>query len=76
VAGICATHTALADAPHDDAFEPSAFDAARLRTVEERRAAAGTRWLSVAAVETRTGAAGLTGAAAGHGGPRRSSGQS
>jgi GNAT superfamily N-acetyltransferase len=61
VAGICATHTALADAPHDDAFEPSGFDAARLRAVEERRAAAGIRWLSVAAVETATGAvAGLT----------------
>jgi GNAT superfamily N-acetyltransferase len=61
VAGICATYTALADAPHDDAFEPSGFDAARLRAVEERRAAAGTRWLSVAAVQAGTGAvAGVT----------------
>jgi RimJ/RimL family protein N-acetyltransferase len=50
VDGMCAVYTALGDAPHDEAFEPATFDAARLRAEEERIVARGTRWYSVAAV--------------------------
>lgn len=59
--GMCATHAALGDAPHDAAFEPARWDADRLRIVEQRRAAAGIRWLSVAAIAVGSGQmAGLT----------------
>ncbi len=50
VDGLCAVYTALGDAPHEEAFEPATFDAARLYEEEERLVARGTRWYSVAAV--------------------------
>jgi GNAT superfamily N-acetyltransferase len=53
--GVCATHTALADAPHDATFEPARWDPARLRSTEERLVSRGLRWYSVAAVATATG---------------------
>lgn len=58
---ICALYTALGDAPHDEAFEPETWDAARVRAAEERVIAQGTRWYSVAAMHDATGQmAGLT----------------
>jgi GNAT superfamily N-acetyltransferase len=55
VGGVCALFTALGDAPHDDAFEPAAWDPARLRRAEQRLLAQGTRCHSVAAVTTAAG---------------------
>jgi GNAT superfamily N-acetyltransferase len=49
-AGICATYTALGDAPHDESFEPATWDEPRLRKSEERLVAQRTRWHSVAAI--------------------------
>jgi GNAT superfamily N-acetyltransferase len=54
VAGICATYTALGDAPHDEAFEPATWDGERLRKSEERVVALSTRWHSVAAIADGT----------------------
>jgi GNAT superfamily N-acetyltransferase/RimJ/RimL family protein N-acetyltransferase len=57
----CALYTAMADAPHDEAFEPATWDPARLRAAEKRIVAQGTRWYSVAAMQDATGdMAGLT----------------
>jgi GNAT superfamily N-acetyltransferase len=50
VDSMCAVYTALGDAPHDEAFEPSTFDAARLRAEENLVVARGRRWHSVAAL--------------------------
>lgn len=55
VDGLCATFTALGDAPHDPALEPASWDAARLRAADERVIAQGTRWHSVAAIATGSG---------------------
>jgi GNAT superfamily N-acetyltransferase len=55
VAGICAVYTALGDAPHDDAFEPAAWDGDRLRAAEQRVLAENIRWHSVAAIDAATG---------------------
>jgi GNAT superfamily N-acetyltransferase/RimJ/RimL family protein N-acetyltransferase len=55
VDGICATYTALEDAPHDEAFEPTTWDRERLRKSEERVVAQGTRQYSIAAVAAGTG---------------------
>jgi GNAT superfamily N-acetyltransferase len=57
----CALYTALGDAPHDEAFEPESWDAARLRASEERVVAQRSRWYSVAATHDASGQmAGLT----------------
>ncbi len=55
VAGICAVYSALADAPHDDAFEPPGWDGDRLRAAEQRVLVENIRWHSVAAIDTATG---------------------
>jgi GNAT superfamily N-acetyltransferase len=55
VGGICATYDALADAPHDDSYEPETWDRERLRQSEERGVAQGTREYSIAAVAAGTG---------------------
>jgi GNAT superfamily N-acetyltransferase len=55
VEGLCATYTALGDAPHPDSFEPARWDAARLHAAEERVAQQGTRWYSVAAIARDSG---------------------
>jgi GNAT superfamily N-acetyltransferase len=61
VAPVCALNNAMADAPHDDAFEPMIWDADRLRAEDERTVAEGARMYSVVAVQDATGAAaGLT----------------
>jgi GNAT superfamily N-acetyltransferase len=52
---VCALNNAMADAPHDDAFEPLIWDADRLRREDERAVAEGTRMYSVAAVQDATG---------------------
>jgi RimJ/RimL family protein N-acetyltransferase len=53
--GLAAVYTALGDAPHEEAFEPATFDAARLRAEEERIVARGTRCYSVAAIRDADG---------------------
>lgn len=53
--GICATYTAMGDAPHDDNFEPASWDAGRMRAAEERVIAQGTRMHSIAAIEDGSG---------------------
>jgi GNAT superfamily N-acetyltransferase len=55
VRGVCALVSAMADAPHDAAYEPEIWDAARLRAEEERMAARGSRDYSVAAIHGETG---------------------
>ncbi len=55
VPGVCQLNMAMEDAPHDAAFEPISWDAARLRAVEQRSALQGTREYSVAAVPDGTG---------------------
>jgi GNAT superfamily N-acetyltransferase len=55
VSGVCVLFTAMADAPHDAAYEPVTWDAARLRADDERAAARGTRDYSVAAIHDETG---------------------
>ena len=60
IEGVCAVYTALGDAPHDDAFEPATWDAARLHESEERVAAEGSHWYSVAALATQGEVAALT----------------
>jgi GNAT superfamily N-acetyltransferase len=55
VSGVCVLITAMADAPHDAAYEPVTWDSARLRFDEERSAARGTRDYSVAAIHDDTG---------------------
>ncbi len=55
VAGVCELNAAMADAPHDAAYEPITWDAARLRAAEQRSVTQGTHDYSVAAVEDRTG---------------------
>ena len=62
VGGVCALVSAMADAPHNAAYEPEIWDAARLRAEEERMAARGSRDYSVAASHGETGEmAALTG---------------
>jgi GNAT superfamily N-acetyltransferase len=53
--GVCALYTALADAPHDEAFEPAVWDADRVQRGERRLLDQGTRWHSVVAVAESTG---------------------
>jgi GNAT superfamily N-acetyltransferase len=60
VEGICAVYTALGDAPHDAAFEPETWDAARLRGSEDRVVAQHRRWYSVAALAPDGDVAALT----------------
>ncbi len=55
VPGVCGLNMAMADAPHDAAYEPITWDAARLRAAEERSVTQGTRDYSVAAVSDGTG---------------------
>jgi GNAT superfamily N-acetyltransferase len=54
---VCALNAAMADAPHDDAFEPMNWDAERLRSEDERAVSDGTRMYSVVAIRDATGAA-------------------
>ncbi len=60
VEGLCANFTAMSDAPHDPAFEPEVWDAARLRATEERVIAQGTRWHSLAAIAADGDVAAIT----------------
>jgi GNAT superfamily N-acetyltransferase len=55
VSGVCVLVTTMADAPHDAAYEPEVWDAARLRADEERAAARHTREYSIAASHDQTG---------------------
>lgn len=55
VASACALNEAMADAPHDAAFEPMSWDPARLRAAEERSVVQGVRDYSVAAIQDSTG---------------------
>jgi GNAT superfamily N-acetyltransferase len=55
VDGVCVLFTTMADAPHDAAYEPEVWDAARLRADEARAAARGTREYSIAAIHDETG---------------------
>jgi GNAT superfamily N-acetyltransferase/RimJ/RimL family protein N-acetyltransferase len=55
VDGACQLYTAMQDAPHDAAFEPMIWDAARLRASEQRLVVQGTRDYSVAASHDQTG---------------------
>jgi RimJ/RimL family protein N-acetyltransferase len=55
VPGVCGLNMAMADAPHDAAYEPITWDAARLRAAEQRSVTQGTRDYSVAAVKDGTG---------------------
>ena len=55
VPGVCGLNMAMADAPHDVAYEPITWDAARLRAAEQRSVTQGTRDYSVAAVQDGTG---------------------
>jgi GNAT superfamily N-acetyltransferase len=57
VTQICALHAAMADAPHDDAYEPMSWDAERLLADEKQVLSEGARIYSVAAVQDGTGAA-------------------
>jgi GNAT superfamily N-acetyltransferase len=57
VTPVCALHAAMADAPHDDAYEPMSWDADRLLADERQVVAEGARIYSVAAVQDGTGAA-------------------
>ncbi len=54
---VCALNSAMADAPHDEAFEPMIWDADRVRREDERVVAEGTRMYSVAALHEATGTA-------------------
>jgi GNAT superfamily N-acetyltransferase len=55
VDGVCQLYTALADAPHDEAFEPVVWDPPRLRAAEQRSVVQGTRDYSIAAIHDQTG---------------------
>ena len=52
---VCATRTALEDAPHDATFEPPGWDPARLSGIEQRLTGMGLRWYSMAAIAAGTG---------------------
>jgi len=54
---VCALHAAMADAPHDDAYEPMNWDADRLLADEKQVVEDGARIYSVAAIQDGTGAA-------------------
>jgi RimJ/RimL family protein N-acetyltransferase/GNAT superfamily N-acetyltransferase len=51
----CALERAMADAPHEDWFEPPEFDADRIRTIEARLLVQGLRRYSIAAMHEATG---------------------
>jgi len=55
VGQVCALYSALADAPHDEAFEPSTWDADRLRKADQRVVIQGSRSYSVARVHEASG---------------------
>jgi GNAT superfamily N-acetyltransferase/RimJ/RimL family protein N-acetyltransferase len=57
VGPVCALNAAMADAPHDDAYEPMIWDADRLRAEDTRAVAEGARIYSVAALQDTTGVA-------------------
>ncbi len=56
VASACALNSAMEDAPHSDNYEPTSWDADRLRAAEQRSVIQGTREYSVAAIQDGTGA--------------------
>jgi GNAT superfamily N-acetyltransferase len=55
VPGVCGLNMAMADAPHDAAYEPITWDADRLRAAEQRSVTQGTRDYTVVAVQDGTG---------------------
>jgi GNAT superfamily N-acetyltransferase len=57
VGPVCALNAAMADAPHDDAYEPMVWDADRVIAQDKRTVAQGKRMYSVAALQDGTGAA-------------------
>lgn len=57
VSQVCALNTAMEDAPHEESFEPLAWDAGRLLEQERRAVAEGARMYSVAALRDAAGAA-------------------
>jgi GNAT superfamily N-acetyltransferase len=57
VGPVSALNAAMADAPHDDAFEPMVWDADRVLAEDKRVVELGTRMYSVVAVQDATGAA-------------------
>jgi len=52
---VCDLYTALADAPHDAAFESVVWDRTRLQAADQRSVIQGTRDYSVAAIHDQTG---------------------
>jgi GNAT superfamily N-acetyltransferase len=56
VGPVCAINEAMADAPHDDAFEPMVWDVDRVLAEDKRVVELGTRMYSVAALHDATGA--------------------
>ena len=57
VGPVCALNEAMADAPHNDAFEPMVWDADRVIAEDMRVVGQGRRLYSVAALHDTTGAA-------------------
>jgi GNAT superfamily N-acetyltransferase len=57
VGPVCALNAAMADAPHDDAYEPMVWDADRVIAEDKRVVAQGKRMYSVAALQDATGGA-------------------
>jgi GNAT superfamily N-acetyltransferase len=57
VGPVCALNAAMADAPHDDAYEPMVWDADRVIAEDKKVVAQGRRMYSVAAIQDATGAA-------------------
>lgn len=52
---ICAIEDAMADAPHEDWYEPPTWDEDRIRAADRRQAAQGLRQYSIGALHERTG---------------------
>jgi GNAT superfamily N-acetyltransferase/RimJ/RimL family protein N-acetyltransferase len=57
VGPVCALNAAMADAPHDDAYEPMVWDADRVIAEDKKLLAQGRRMYSLAALQDATGAA-------------------
>jgi GNAT superfamily N-acetyltransferase len=57
VGPVCALNAAMADAPHNDAFEPMVWDADRIIAEDKKVVGQGRRMYSVVAIQDATGAA-------------------
>lgn len=55
VGQICSLEDAMADAPHEDWYEPEKWDADRVRAADERLKAQGVRQYSIAAIHAASG---------------------